>query len=67
MDAIDKTGTPRSAHDLLMDIQWNCEHCTARLHYESMKRNALYAPGGKVGGNPCRSCRLQKYGYGGKV
>lgn len=27
MDAIDKTRTPRSARDLLMDIQWNCEHC----------------------------------------
>ena len=67
MDAIDKTGTPRSAHDLLMDIQWNCENCTARLNYEARKRNAIITPGGKVGGNPCRGCRLLKYGYGGQV
>ena len=67
MDAIDKNGVPRSAHDLLMDIQWNCEHCTARLEYESRRSNALITPGGRVGGNPCRGCRLNKYGYGGEL
>ena len=67
MDAIDRTGTPRSAHDLLMDIQWNCEHCTARLQYEAAKGFVTIAPGGVCAENPCKRCRLQKYGYGGKV
>lgn len=66
MDAIDKTGTSRSAHDLLMDIQWNCEHCTARLTF---KRNAeaAHENGVPEGTSPCNGCRLQKYGYGGEV
>lgn len=57
MDAIDKNGVSRSAHDLLMDIQWNCEHCTARLMYEH--KTAPYSDS-----YPCEGCRLSKYGYG---
>lgn len=64
-EAIDNNGVPWSAHDLLMDIRWNCEHCAARLDYEARKSNAIITPGGGVGGSPCRGCRLRKYGYGG--
>lgn len=66
-EAVDNNGVPRSAPCLLEDIKWNCENCTARQQYEWRKGNAMFAPGGRVGGNPCRSCRLQKYGYGGRV
>lgn len=60
-EEIDNNGIPRDAPGLLADIKWNCEHCTARQDYEARKRKV----GGRVGGDPCRSCRMQKYGYGG--
>lgn len=66
MDAIDKTGTPRSAHDLLMDIQWNCENCTARLQHED-PMVVEKDHGRPVTAGPCEHCRLRKYGYGGQV
>lgn len=55
--ATDNTGTELNAADMLQDIKWNCEHCTARQQYERRK----------AGGNPCRGCRLRKYGYGGEA
>lgn len=65
MDAIDKNGVPRSAHDLLMDIRWNCEHCAARIQNEGLaaieRDHGLEAPD-----SPCAKCRLSKYGYGGR-
>lgn len=67
MTAIGRTGTPRSAHDPLVDIRWKCAHCPDRQQHEWHRANDMYAPGGKVGGNPCKGCSLHKYGYGGEA
>lgn len=64
----DGAKTDRDAIDaMLRDIKWNCEHCTARLQYEAAAGFVTIAPGGVCGTNPCRGCKLHKYGYGGSV
>lgn len=48
-----------------MDIQWNCENCTARLQQRDLM-SVEKDHGRPVTAVLCEHCRLRKYGYGGQ-